>query len=163
VATGVDLARLHLVLAVLSRRLGIAVHSQDVIVNVPGGLRISEPAVDLALALAIVSSMRDVAVKPGVSAAAEVGLGGELRPVRQGERRAAEARRLGMDVVLLGRQPDGAAARRESRSGGRHFDGLAEAIADVVPARRGRRAAPDADADTDEEAMRAARPPSIFT
>jgi DNA repair protein RadA/Sms len=163
VATGVDLARLHLVLAVLSRRLGMAVHLQDVIVNVPGGLRISEPAVDLALALAVVSSMRDVAVKPGVSAAAEVGLGGELRPVRQGERRAVEARRLGMDKVLLGHQPDEAAARREAKSGGRHFDGLAEAIAEVVPARRGRRAAANTDEAADEEAMRAARPLGIFT
>ena len=163
VATGVDLARLHLVLAVLSGRLGMAVHSQDVIVNVPGGLRISEPAVDLALALAIVSSMRDVAVKPGLSSAAEVGLGGELRPVRQGERRATEARRLGMDGVLLGRQPDGAAARREAKSGGRHFDGLAEAIAEAVPARRQRRAAADNDTGNDEDATRAGRPLGVFT
>ena len=163
VATGVDLARLDLVLAVLSRRLGLPVHTQDVIVNVPGGLRVSEPAVDLALALAIVSSMRDVAVKPGISSAAEVGLGGELRPVMQGERRAAEARRLGMDVVLLGRQPDGAAARREAKSGGRHFDGLAEAIAEAVPARRGKRVAAGNDTGADDDGMRAARPPTIFT
>ncbi len=162
VATGVDLARLHLVLAVLSRRLGIAVHSLDVIVNVPGGLRISEPAVDLALALAIVSSMRDVEVKRGVSAAAEVGLGGELRPVRQGERRSAEAKRLGMSAVLLARQSDGKAARREAKSGGRHFDTLAEAILEAVPARRSRRRRVQSEPEADEELMRAARPPTIF-
>ncbi len=137
-----------------------------VIVNVPGGLRISETAVDLALALAIVSSMRDVSVKPGLSAAAEIGLGGELRPVGQGERRAAEARRLGMDTVLLGRQPDGAAARREKKAGGRHFEGLAEAIAAAIPVaergRRGKRGAA-ADQDADDEALRAARPPTGFT
>jgi DNA repair protein RadA/Sms len=98
-ATGIDPARLALVAAVLTRRLGYGLGSQDVIVNVPGGLRLSEPAADLAMALAIVSSLRDRPVREATTSAAEVGLGGELRPVGQIGRRVAEASRLGISCI----------------------------------------------------------------
>ena len=138
VATGVDASRLHLVLAVLSRRLGIPVANQDVIVNVPGGLRIKEPAADLGMALAIVSSVRDEPVDPSLAAAAEVGLGGELRPVPQGDRRASDARRLGFAGCLLARPTGSEAALGEEAAGARHVSTLAEAIdVALISTRRG--------------------------
>lgn len=101
VATGIDSARLHLILAVLGRRLRLPVGSQDVIVNVPGGLRIRDTGADLALAFAVASSIRDRSVKPDLCAAAEIGLAGELRPVPQAERRVADASRFGVCQFLL--------------------------------------------------------------
>ena len=128
VATGIETSRLHLILAVLSRRLRVPVSDQDVIVNVPGGLRVTETAIDLPVALAIVSSLQDKPLNDGMAAAAEIGLGGELRPVQQGERRARESTRLGLTSLLLGRQPDKEAVIREKAAGALHCDMLADAI-----------------------------------
>lgn len=101
VSNGVDMSRLLLIAAVLGKRLRLPVATSDIVVNVAGGLRVKEPAADLAVALAMVSSILDRAVDPGVAAAGEIGLGGELRSVRQAARRASEARRLGFDACLL--------------------------------------------------------------
>jgi DNA repair protein RadA/Sms len=98
---GLDFNRLLLVTAVLTRRAGLALAGQDVIASVVGGLRVHEPATDLALALAIVSSHRDKPVPPDLVAIGEVGLSGELRSVAQVERRLAEAERLGFRRCLL--------------------------------------------------------------
>ena len=76
VASGVDYNRLLLVCAVLTRRAGISLSSQDVIVNVTGGVRVVETAADLAIALAVVSSVRDVPINPGTAVFGELGLGG---------------------------------------------------------------------------------------
>ena len=100
-AAGYDPGRLHLLVAVISKRLRIPLGSQDVVVNVAGGLRISEPAADLAVALAIVSSFLDVPVRDGLSASGEIGLGGEVRAVHEAARRAGEAIRLGFEQCLL--------------------------------------------------------------
>src|SRR5207248_4864787 len=80
-ATGFDANRLHLLTAVLSRRLGVPLYDEDVYVNVVGGLRVDEPSADLAAALAIVSSVRDHPMPADVVALGEVGLSGELRGV----------------------------------------------------------------------------------
>ncbi len=111
---GVDFNRLLLVTAVLSRRLGLRLGNQDVIVNVTGGLKIGEPAADLGIALAIASSFRDAAVDPELVVVGEVGLSGELRAVTQLERRINEAARLGFKRCLVpkagdkpGKAPDG--------------------------------------------------------
>ena len=96
VATGIDLSRLLLVCAVLSRRLRVPLANQDVLVNVTGGLRIAEPAADMGVALAIVSSVRNVALASDFVAMGEVGLSGEIRRVPQLERRVEEAARLGL-------------------------------------------------------------------
>ena len=101
VANGVEYNRLLLLTAVLSRRAGLNLSNQDVIVNVVGGLRIREPAADAAIALAIASSMRNTPVQPGMVALGEVGLSGELRPVTQTQRRLNEAYRLGFHRCLL--------------------------------------------------------------
>ena len=100
VATGIDHNRLLLVCAVLSRRAGIQLASQDVIVNVTGGLKVSEPAADLAVALAIASSHRNEPVDPGLAAVGELGLTGEVRRIPQLERRLQEASRLGFQRCL---------------------------------------------------------------
>ena len=92
---GVDMNRLLLMVAVLSKRMGMNLSNQDVFVNVIGGLKISEPSADLSLAVAIASSYRDVPVPEDMVIMGEVGLSGELRSVSQAERRLAEAAKLG--------------------------------------------------------------------
>jgi DNA repair protein RadA/Sms len=100
-ANGVDFGRLLLITAVLTKRAGLKLGSQDIIANVTGGLKVGEPAADLGIALAIASSARDVAVDPQLVVVGEVGLSGELRAVSQLERRVAEAARLGFERCLV--------------------------------------------------------------
>jgi DNA repair protein RadA/Sms len=100
-ANGVDFNRLLLITAVLTQRLGLRLGNQDIMVNVTGGLKVSEPASDLGIALAIASSFRDSIVDPGMVAIGEVGLSGELRSASQLERRIAEAARLGFKRCLV--------------------------------------------------------------
>jgi DNA repair protein RadA/Sms len=100
-ANGVDFNRLLLVTAVLSRRVGLKLGNQDVMVNVTGGLKVGEPAADLGMALAIASSYRDAEVMPQTAAVGEVGLSGELRPAPQMDRRLAEAARLGFKRCIV--------------------------------------------------------------
>ena len=100
-ANGVDLNRLWLLIAVLSKRVGVRLSDQDVFVNVVGGLRVGEPAADLALACAITSSFRDVPVADDLVIIGEVGLSGELRAVSQLETRLKEAAKLGFRRCLV--------------------------------------------------------------
>jgi len=100
-ANGVDFNRLLLVTAVLTKRVGLRLGNQDIIVNVTGGLKIGEPAADLGIALAIASSFRDAGIDPGLVAVGEVGLSGELRAVSQLDRRVTEAARLGFKRCLV--------------------------------------------------------------
>ena len=100
-ANGVDFGRLLLIIAVLTKRVGLRLGNQDIIANVTSGLKISEPAADLGIALAIASSSRDVAVDPNLVAVGEVGLSGELRAVPQLDRRVNEATRLGFKRCLV--------------------------------------------------------------
>lgn len=100
-AQGVDQNRLSLLLAVLQRHGGISLLSDDVFVNVVGGLRIGETAADLPTLLAIVSSLRDRPCQPGLIAFGEVGLAGEVRPVRFGTERIAEAAKQGFTIAIV--------------------------------------------------------------
>ncbi|MBI2830702.1 MAG: DNA repair protein RadA [Chloroflexi bacterium] len=100
-ANGVDFGRLLMIIAVLSKRVGLRLGGQDIIVNVTGGLKINEPGADLGIALAIASSFRDVPVDSKLVAVGEVGLSGELRAVSQLERRVAESARLGFKRCLV--------------------------------------------------------------
>jgi len=102
-ANGVDFGRLLIISAVLTKRVGLKLGNQDIIVNVTGGLKIGEPAADLGIALAIASSLRDLAVDSRLVAVGEVGLSGELRAVSQLDRRVAEAARLGFKRCLVPR------------------------------------------------------------
>ena len=101
VVSGFDLNRLHVINAVLQKRGGIAVGSQDIFANVVGGLRIDEPASDLAMALAIASSASDRAIDSRTVAFGEIGLSGEVRAVSQLERRLGEAARLGFTRAIV--------------------------------------------------------------
>ena len=100
-ATGVDFHRLLLVTAAATKRLGIPLSDQDIIVNVAGGLRVEEPAADLGVALALVSSFRNTPCDASMVAIGEVGLGGELRGVPQLDRRLNEAAKLGFRRALI--------------------------------------------------------------
>jgi DNA repair protein RadA/Sms len=98
---GVDLNRLLLLVAVLQKRIGLKLGDQDVFVNVIGGLRIGEPAADLAIAVAVASSMRDIPVAPDMAFVGEVGLSGELRAVGHLAARLNEAAKLGFRRCLI--------------------------------------------------------------
>lgn len=100
-ATGFDVKRLQLLLAVLEKREGLRLSQQDVFLNVAGGVRLEEPAVDLGVAVAIASSLQDVPADSSTVAIGEVGLGGELRSVSRMEARLAEAVRLGFARALV--------------------------------------------------------------
>ncbi|MBK7830264.1 DNA repair protein RadA [Nannocystis sp.] len=106
---GVDPIRLAMLMAVLDRHAGLFVLDQDVFVNVVGGMRLSEPASDLAVLLAIASSHRRQPLAPGTIAFGEIGLTGELRPVPRSETRVQEAARLGLKRVILPAAPKQAA------------------------------------------------------
>ncbi len=101
---GIDMNRLLLITAVLTRRLGVHLAEQDVFVNVVGGLRVTEPAADLAMAAAIASSMKDLPVKADTVLIGEVGLSGELRMVGQMSARLREAAKLGFRQAIVPRR-----------------------------------------------------------
>ena len=100
-STGFDFRRLALLLAVLEKRMGLNLGQQDVFVNVAGGLKIDEPAVDLGIAVSITSSLRDVPVDSSSIAIGEIGLGGEIRTIGQVERRVQEAAKLGFKKIVV--------------------------------------------------------------
>ncbi|KAB2922887.1 MAG: DNA repair protein RadA [Bacteroidetes bacterium] len=100
-ATGFDLRRLQMLLAVLEKRVGINTGAHDVFVNVAGGIRIDEPAADLGIASSIVSSLRDVPVDSQTVAIGEVGLGGEIRTIAFCDKRVQEAAKLGFKTVIV--------------------------------------------------------------
>ena len=97
---GIDFNRLLLVAAVLTKRAGLGLGNQDIIVNVAGGLKVGEPAADLGIAIAIASSLRSAPVDRNLAAVGEVGLSGELRAVPQTERRIGEAAKLGFKRLI---------------------------------------------------------------
>jgi DNA repair protein RadA/Sms len=100
VGNGIDYNRLQLLVAILAKRLGLPLWSSDVYINVVGGLTLSEPAADLGIALAILSSSRNKALDPKMVAIGELGLLGELRKVSDMEKRIKEAKKLGFNTVI---------------------------------------------------------------
>jgi len=110
--TGFDLRRLQMLLAVLERRVGFRMGTQDVFTNVVGGFKLDEPAADLGVAVAVVSSLKDRPVDPRTLVLGEVGLGGEVRGVQQIRRRLEEAAKLGFKQAVV------------PESDRKHLDGL---------------------------------------
>ena len=98
---GYDSRRLHLMLAVLEKRCGFFFGNQDVFLNVAGGLKVNEPAIDLAVVVALVSSLQDIPIPRDYCFTGEVGLAGEIRPVHQIEKRVVEALRLGYKKIFV--------------------------------------------------------------
>ncbi len=100
-AAGTDYNRVNLLMAVLEKRCGMDLNSCDAYVNIAGGIRMNEPAVDLGILLAIFSSYKDVSIDDGTMAFGEVGLSGEVRAVSQADTRVMEAKKLGFKKVIL--------------------------------------------------------------
>ena len=100
-AAGTDFNRVNLLMAVLEKRLGMNLSTCDAYVNIAGGIRMTEPAIDLGIILAIISSFRDKAIADDVLAFGEVGLSGEVRAVSMAEQRVLEAKKLGFERVIL--------------------------------------------------------------
>lgn len=100
-ATGFDIRRMNMLLAVLEKRVGFKLAQKDVFLNIAGGLRVNDPAIDLAVISAILSSNMDTEIEPDVCVAGEVGLSGEIRPVGRIEQRIGEAEKLGFKQFVL--------------------------------------------------------------
>ncbi len=100
-ATGTDFNRVNLLMAVLEKRVGLSLSSSDAYVNIAGGMKVSEPALDLGIALAIVSSFKNLAISDEVLVFGEIGLSGEVRAVNMPEQRVNEAKKLGYSTVIL--------------------------------------------------------------
>ena len=100
-ATGFDTRRLNMLLAVLERRAGFKLAQKDVFLNMAGGLRINDPACDMAVVCAVLSSNFDLPIPPDNCFAGEIGLSGEIRPVAQADRRVSEAARLGFKKIFI--------------------------------------------------------------
>ena len=100
-ATGFDLRRMNMLLAVLEKRVGFKLAQKDVYLNIAGGLKVNDPAIDLSIISAILSSNMDVAIDRDICMAGEVGLSGEIRPVNRIEQRISEAEKLGFKRILI--------------------------------------------------------------
>jgi DNA repair protein RadA/Sms len=99
-STGFDIRRMNMLLAVLEKRVGFKLAQKDVFLNIAGGLKVNDPAIDLAVISAILSSNMDVAIESGICMAGEVGLSGEIRPVNRIEQRIGEAEKLGFKQFI---------------------------------------------------------------
>ncbi|UTW64419.1 DNA repair protein RadA [bacterium SCSIO 12741] len=100
-STGFDLRRLSMLLAVLEKRCGFRLGAKDVFLNMAGGIKVDDPATDLAVVSAILSSNEDFPIDPGTCFAAEVGLSGEIRPVNRVEQRIREAQKIGFERIIV--------------------------------------------------------------
>ena len=100
-STGFDLRRLNMLLAVLEKRAGFKLMQKDVFLNIAGGLKVNDPAIDLAVISSILSSNVDVAIEKNVCMAGEVGLSGEIRPINRIEQRISEAAKLGFTKMIV--------------------------------------------------------------
>ncbi|MBR4506791.1 MAG: DNA repair protein RadA [Bacteroidales bacterium] len=111
-ANGFDMRRLSMLLAVLEKRCGFKLGAKDVFLNIAGGLRVNDPAIDLAVACSVLSSNVDIAISPRICFAAELGLSGEVRPVSRVEQRIAEADRLGFEKIFISKYNERSLDRR---------------------------------------------------
>ncbi len=100
-ATGFDIRRLNMLLAVLEKRVGFKLAQKDVYLNIAGGIRINDPAIDLAIISAILSSNMDIAIDSQTCLAGEIGLSGEIRPINRIEQRISEAEKLGFKRIII--------------------------------------------------------------
>jgi DNA repair protein RadA/Sms len=132
--TGADFNRVNVVLAVIEKRLGMRLGDMDVYVNVVGGVRVHEPAMDLGIALAVISSLHDVPVPADACVFGEVGLAGEVRAVSHSDRRATEATRLGFGRCVMPRA--GVQKLAVDKSGDARLQGVAtlhDAVQALLP------------------------------
>lgn len=100
-ATGFDTKRLNMLLAVLEKRAGFKLNQKDVFLNIAGGIKVNDPAIDLAVMASVLSSNFDIAIEKQVAMAGEVGLSGEIRPINRIDQRVAEAEKLGFKKIII--------------------------------------------------------------
>jgi len=106
-ATGFDLRRLNMLLAVMEKRCGFKLGTKDVFLNIAGGIKVNDPAIDLAVVASILSSNADIAIEKNICLSAEVGLSGEIRPVNRVDQRISEAEKLGFDKIIVSKDNKG--------------------------------------------------------
>ncbi len=100
-ATGFDARRLNMLLAVLEKRAGFKLATKDVFINIAGGIRVVDPAIDLSVAASVLSSNADIPITQGICMTGEIGLSGEIRPVNRIEQRISEATKLGFKQIII--------------------------------------------------------------
>jgi DNA repair protein RadA/Sms len=100
-ATGFDNKRLNMLLAVLEKRAGFRIGSQDVFLNIAGGIKVEDPSLDLSVCMSLISSFEEVVIPNTICFAGEVGLGGEIRAVNRIEQRITEAEKLGFEHIFI--------------------------------------------------------------
>ncbi|MEJ7643108.1 MAG: DNA repair protein RadA [Chryseolinea sp.] len=113
--TGFDQKRLNMLLAVLEKRCGFRMGTQDVFLNMAGGIKVEDPAIDLAICISMISSMEEIPLSDKICFAAEVGLGGELRAVNKIEQRISEAEKLGFEEIYISRYNQKGLEAKKSR------------------------------------------------
>lgn len=106
-STGFDAKRLNMLLAVMEKRCGFKLGAKDVFLNIAGGIKVDDPALDLAVVASVLSSNADIAITPNIALAAEVGLSGEVRPVNRIDQRIYEAEKLGFDKIIISKYNKG--------------------------------------------------------
>ena len=102
-----DPQRLALLTAVLEKKLGVTLYDHDIFLNIAGGIKVDDPAIDLAVAAAVLSSNADLPIDKAIALSAEVGLSGELRPVNRIDQRISEAEKLGFKKIIISKYNKG--------------------------------------------------------
>lgn len=129
--TGFDQKRLNMLLAVLEKRCGFRMGTQDVFLNMAGGIKVEDPAIDLAVCISLISSMEEIPVSDKFCFAAEVGLGGELRAVNKVDQRISEAEKLGFEVIYISRYNHKGIDLKKSKISVRSFGKITEVFQDL--------------------------------
>lgn len=130
-STGFDHKRLNMLLAVLEKRCGFRMGTQDVFVNMAGGIKVEDPAIDLAVCVSIVSSFEELPVSDKICFAAEVGLGGELRAVNRIDQRISEAEKLGFTEIYISRYSQKSSENKKTKITVKSFGKLTEVFQDL--------------------------------
>src|SRR5688572_2491755 len=129
--TGFDQKRLNMLLAVLEKRCGFRMGTQDVFLNMAGGIKVEDPAIDLAICISIISSMEEIPVSDKICFAAEVGLGGELRAVNRIEQRISEAEKLGFQEIYVSKFNQKSIEQKKTKIAIKTFGKLTEVFQDL--------------------------------
>ena len=129
--TGFDQKRLNMLLAVLEKRCGFRMGTQDVFVNMAGGIKVEDPAIDLAVCISIISSMEEISVSDRICFAAEVGLGGELRAVNKIDQRISEAEKLGFTEIYISKFNQKSIEMKNTRISIKSFGKLTDVFQDL--------------------------------
>jgi len=129
--TGFDQKRLNMLLAVLEKRCGFRMGTQDVFVNMAGGIYVEDPAIDLALCVSLISSMEEIPVSDKVCFAAEIGLGGELRAVNRIDQRISEAEKLGFNEIYISKYSQKTLDLKKTKIEVKAFSKLTEVFQDL--------------------------------